>query len=500
MYWQASPLSDLQQRGRQIYLTGTSPSGRLITALLGSGETKVSAAALACATCHGQSGLGASEGGVSPSNLTWESLTRPYEVAAPSGRKHGPYTEVSLRRAVTMGLDPAGNKLQAAMPRFRMSREDAEALIAYIKILGHTLDPGLTDTAIRVATFIPPDGPLADTGITVSRALQAYLSDLNERGGVYGRKLELHTAATVATTGVKTLIQDEDIFAVLSPVIAGSEKELLPLFEKDQVPLIGPFTNLPQPGMPIDRHIFYLYAGLDDQARALCHFAAKNLNPSALGIVTPDQGLAAGLDTAIRQRCAALKLNIVADIALAGDHFDPDRIATQLRDAGVYTVLFLGSSEQTVDLAGAAARIAWHPNILLIGSLAGLRIFDIPTAFQGKAFVSYPTLPSDWSPVRLRFFAGIAEKYQLSAEHMASQIAALSAAEIFVEGLKRSGRELSREKLVDNLEGLYRYNTGLTPGITYGPNRRVGALGAYVVLANPITKQLEPAGGWIPLD
>jgi ABC-type branched-subunit amino acid transport system substrate-binding protein len=399
-----------------------------------------------------------------------------------------------------MGFDPAGNKLQAAMPRFRMSPEDEDALIAYIKKLGHTLDPGLTDTVIRIATIIPADGPLADAGQAVSHALQAYLDDLNERGGIYGRKLELRTATAITKTGVKAFIRDEDIFAVLSPMIAGSEKELLPSFEEDEVPLIGPFTYLPQPGMPINRYIFYLFAGLDDQARALCHFAAKNFNSVALGLVIPVQGPAADLRTAIQQRCTALKLEVVADVKLPDDRFDASQTARQLRDAGAGTILFLGSSDQMIELVGAAARIDWRPNLLLIGSLAALRIFDIPPAFEGKTFVSYPTLPSDWSPERVKILAGIAEKHQLTAKHMASQISAVSAAEILVEGLRRTGKELSREKLVDKLEGLYRYNTGLTPEITYGPNRRIGALGAYVVSVNPISKQLESAGGWIRLD
>ena len=49
-----------------------------------------------------------------------------------------------------------------------------------------------------------------------------------------------------------------------------------------------------------------------------------------------------------------------------------------------------------------------------------------------------------------------------------------------VESLKRAGKDLSREKLIQTLEALYEYRTGLTPAITYGPNRRIGAMGAYV--------------------
>jgi len=76
----------------------------------------------------------------------------------------------------------------------------------------------------------------------------------------------------------------------------------------------------------------------------------------------------------------------------------------------------------------------------------------------------------------------------------------LSAAKILGEGLKRVGKDLSREKLIQVLEGLYEYPTGLTPAITYGPNRRIGALGAYIVNVDLKEKQFVPASGWINLN
>ncbi|HTG95471.1 MAG TPA: hypothetical protein VL866_22925 [Pyrinomonadaceae bacterium] len=57
----------------------------------------------------------------------------------------------------------------------------------------------------------------------------------------------------------------------------------------------------------------------------------------------------------------------------------------------------------------------------------------------------------------------------------------LNAAKVFVEGLKRAGKDLSRERLIAAVEGLNEYETGFSPLITFGPNRRVGAAGAYIV-------------------
>ena len=79
------------------------------------------------------------------------------------------------------------------------------------------------------------------------------------------------------------------------------------------------------------------------------------------------------------------------------------------------------------------------------------------------------------------------------------QLSAYSAAKILVEGLRRVGREVSREKLIEALEGLSQYPTELTQAITYSPNRRIGALGAYVLQIDLKEKRWLPASGWIAI-
>jgi mono/diheme cytochrome c family protein len=49
--------------------------------------------------------------------------------------EHPPYDEETFKRAVTRGLDPGGDSLDPAMPRWRMSDQDLGDLIAYLKTL-----------------------------------------------------------------------------------------------------------------------------------------------------------------------------------------------------------------------------------------------------------------------------------------------------------------------------------------------------------------------------
>jgi hypothetical protein len=78
-------------------------------------------------------------------------------------------------------------------------------------------------------------------------------------------------------------------------------------------------------------------------------------------------------------------------------------------------------------------------------------------------------------------FRALHEQYRFTPRNTASQLAAFAAAKIFVEALTRAGKDLSRETLITKLESLYEYETGLTPRITFGPNRRIGATSAHIV-------------------
>ena len=61
-------------------------------------------------------------------DITWPTLTGQYE-------DHQPFTEETVKQAITQGVDPAGNSLEYPMPRWQMSAQDLTDLVAYIKSL-----------------------------------------------------------------------------------------------------------------------------------------------------------------------------------------------------------------------------------------------------------------------------------------------------------------------------------------------------------------------------
>jgi ABC-type branched-subunit amino acid transport system substrate-binding protein len=522
-------LSPEEERGKQIYLTGESPSGEPITALMGDSAVEVPASTLPCANCHGRDGKGNPEGGVTPTNLTWEALSKPYGVRHETGREHPPYTEQLLKRAIAMGFDPAGNELHAAMPRYRMSIEDMEALVSYLRILGTDQDPGVTGKALHLGTLLPPEGPATGVGEAIESVLRAFVAEVNDGGGLYGRQLVLHTHRlapdpTQRRKGVEAFLDETPVFALVGAFIAGSDKEIPDLLAEREIPLVGPFTLHPQTGFPINRQVFYLLSGLATQGRVLVDLAAERnpARPVETGESTDGTRVSGGSDRTasgapeIRRPTAVVVFppggQIEKDVEAVEKQADLHGWKLQRRPVPLRSTDGSGEEGQrdasvAEELRRDGAKVVFllHPElatrefleplssaeVYLPGSLAG------PEAFaHSGVYLSFPTLPVDQTRQAVEHYRRLVEKYHLPRHSLTTQLATLAAAEVMQEGIKRAGRDVSREKLIVALEGLYEYRTGMMPPITFNPNHRIGARGAYVVTTDHGEGGFQPLGGF----
>jgi ABC-type branched-subunit amino acid transport system substrate-binding protein len=501
------PLSAQENRGKQIYVQGTSAAGKEILAYLGDASLEVPGSAMACANCHGLDGQGKPEGGINPSNLTWDTLTKPYGLSHPNGRKHPPYTERGLELAITRGVDPGGGKLLNVMPRYQMSSTDMADLIAYLKRLGKDRDPGITESKIVIGTVVPTKGELADLAQAIKAVTMAVFDELNSQGGIYNRRFEVkfvETADTPANTRgqVERFLQDEQVFALTGAFTAGSDKELFALMGERGVPLIGPFTLYPQIAFPLNRQVFYIFSGLDGQARAMVDFAASRQPDKILdiAIVAPQNETNVSLIEAVKDQSQKVGGGAVETYLYATAPLDVAGIARRVHQKRRNTILFLGSGDEALAFMKEAEQLPWSPSLYMFSSNAGSQLFNAPLSFNHKIFVSFPTLPSDHTAEGIKEFRALAAKYQLPSRHLVAQLSVYSAVKILVEGLKRAGKDLSRERLISALEDLNRFDTGLTPRVTYGLNRRIGASGAYVISIDLEKKEYVPTNEWISIN
>jgi mono/diheme cytochrome c family protein len=127
-----------QSNGEQIYFTGTSKAGRSIAA---TGGTMMHGRYRFCADCHGEDGKGREVRMMMHSfrapDIRYDVLTsgHHHEGETEHEDEHPPYTDETIKRAVTKGVNPSGTPLDSLMPRWSMSDEDLEDLLEYLKTL-----------------------------------------------------------------------------------------------------------------------------------------------------------------------------------------------------------------------------------------------------------------------------------------------------------------------------------------------------------------------------
>lgn len=141
------------EAGQRIYRAGILPSGQPLRATVGN-DVAFSGAHAACINCHRRSGYGGAEG---------KRVVPPIIVAylfgaPPAGAEGSPpklaYDKISLKRALLEGRHFTGRPLSGLMPRYALSDADFDALYAYLKTLGSTPAPGVSNSEIHFATIV----------------------------------------------------------------------------------------------------------------------------------------------------------------------------------------------------------------------------------------------------------------------------------------------------------------------------------------------------------
>jgi ABC-type branched-subunit amino acid transport system substrate-binding protein len=504
---QADELNDAQQRGKQIYFEGTSPRGTEITAVVGDESAVLPGSTMPCSSCHGSDGLGRPEGGVIPLDIRWSELVKTYGHVHHDGRRHPAFDDDSFIRSMIAGIDPANNPMDRSMPMYQMSGEDMADLVAYMKVLEYDLDPGVTDDAVRVATMLPLSGRAGETGDAMRLVLEGYFNDINEDGGVFGRRIELMTVP-MGETGEASLgilreaFASEGFFALVGAYTVGLDNELLTYLRSDNVPLVGPFTLDPGDAY-LDAAAFYLYAGLDQQARVLADRAiADGAAAGEVLIASPAGGRLESLTGAASQQVRGKGgEGEPAVVNWQPGSFDAAAFADDLAAAESEALLFFGAQADLDALLAEFAKRGEAPRIYLLSSLTARPLTDLSPMFEGRVFLAYPTLATDVTAKGRKEYQELAATYSLPREHIQAQMAAFAAAQLFVEGLRKAGRNLSRVKLVEGLESMYQFDTGVTPPLSYGPNRRIGARGAHILTLDVENKTYRPVGdGWIEMQ
>jgi len=130
--------------GEAVFQSGLGPNGVPIprtesqsggSGMMGGGVMGGGMMRLSCAICHGTGGHGLQTQQFTSPNITYANLTDPKGMLAPDGTRGPTYTDTTLQRAITTGIDPTGSQLAWPMPQWQLTGQEWSGLLTHLKTL-----------------------------------------------------------------------------------------------------------------------------------------------------------------------------------------------------------------------------------------------------------------------------------------------------------------------------------------------------------------------------
>lgn len=380
------------------------------------------------------------------------------------------------------------------------------ALLALgLPALAQTKAPGVTDTEVVVGITTPLSGPAATWGAT-ALGMEAWAKHVNEQGGVNGRKIRVVIKDDGYNPGraLANLNEIRDsVFmnvGLLGSAILNAAKDF-PAANK--FPVVNPYGNptiwAAQPKEKL-RYVFVNYPDYRDETDFLVTYAANNLGVKKFGIFY--QNDAFGLPSLEGAKRAMAKLGGKATLVGQVPYEVADRElgthALKLKESGAEGVVIFSTTVHGANIVKEMAKVGFRPKLL--GSFPvgdHITMFRLTgQAWEGAYFNVLGTPLGE--PASDRVVDIITKIDPKLKANPGTALAGVAPMMLAVEGLKRAGRNLTRESFVEAMESIKDFTSeGLTGPITFGPNRRHGLNSVRLMKAeNAAQNKISPVTGY----
>jgi len=344
--------------------------------------------------------------------------------------------------------------------------------------------PGVTDTEITIGLTTPLSGPAAAWGNTAV-AMEAWAKHVNEQGGIHGRKLRVEIKDDGYNPGraVANLKEIHDkVFmnvGLLGSAILNAAKDFP---HENKFPVVNPFGNpaiwAKQPRDRL-RYVFVAYTDYVDEGDFLVTQAVNRLGAKKVAVFYQNdeygkgglEGVNRGLKSLAGKAALATAVPYELSDRELGTH------ALKLKDSGADTVILYPTITHGANVIKEMAKVGFRPKLMSSFPLGDYLIMYrlLGELWEGAHFNSLNGAALAGDPAGKAIIDIVTKQEPKLVGRENTALAGALAMVLAVEGLKRAGRNLSRESFVEAMETIKNFNAmGTSPGVSFGPNRRHG--------------------------
>jgi ABC-type branched-subunit amino acid transport system substrate-binding protein len=315
----------------------------------------------------------------------------------------------------------------------------------------------VTPTEIRIGASQVLSGPLGAQTQQYGEGARLLFDAVNAASGIHGRKISFTTLddgfdPKRAVENSRKLIDEQKVFMLFNSTGTAQTAAVLPLLKETQTILFGPVTGATSMRETVNPYLFHVRASYAQETERIVS-QLQQIGTSRVVFFYQDDGLGKTLLAEVRKAAEAAKLPLLAEIRLDPAAPDFAAAAAQTAQANPQAVI-VGTAGMTFpSYVKAVHATAARPSFYGY-SVASLDVINRELKDKARGIVLAQIMPS----LRSTTVPVVAEYLRLQkakspdAAPSASQFDGFVHAKVLVEGLRRTGRDLSTASFIKTME------------------------------------------------
>jgi branched-chain amino acid transport system substrate-binding protein len=338
--------------------------------------------------------------------------------------------------------------------------------------------PGVTDTEIKLGTHFALSQTPAAAYAPIIFGMRAYFDYINDQGGVNGRKITFiigddHYNPSDSVEVVRKLVEQDNVFAIVAGLGEACHSAVYKYLEERGVPDLFITAGLLKWSEPVAKTRFAGSVDFVTEGRMLGKYVVENYPGKKIGLLLQNDEMGVDSEKGLNMALEGSDVTVVAKENYEAINFDATAQTQRLRNSGAEVVMAFAIPPQAASLVKTAREtLNWDVPILVSGIDVSEIFIDLAGAQNTEGIVSivmgHQIYETDQPGIKQHI--EIMQKYGGGTEPSNFSLYGQAMGELTVEGLKRAGRDLTRESLVDAIESIRGwYCSGCMVPVSFSP-------------------------------
>lgn len=319
---------------------------------------------------------------------------------------------------------------------------------------------GLTANEIKIGMFGPVTGPAYLYGKIAMNGAEAVFDQINSAGGIHGRKLVLVREDDAckpegAIAAAKKLIHETKVFAIIGSSCSNSTLAARPEIEKSGIPFIQDAATADAVTIPVAKNIFTTQVTSTIESRAQIDYVLKKGFKKVALVAMKDAWGMARYEPFMKY-AAEKKLTLVENLELQGDAMDATPQALKLKASGADAVILILYPKPAAIMMRDAIKLGFNPSWVGQSTIADLKAFEAQVGMPGAMnnFVTISSTRFDPTDAKIAAWNDRIKRLFPNDELSPFNFYGVGGATVLAESLKRAGKDVTRTKLNESIEGI----------------------------------------------